>query len=329
MSNRKSQSFRAQQVLVGISIVLFVAKLVAYYYTNSVAVLTDALESTVNVVAGFIGLYSLHLSAQPRDANHPYGHGKVEFLSAAVEGSFVLIAGLIIIYEATINLLHPHEIQHMDLGILIIAGTAIVNFVVGEFCVRTGKKNNSLALVASGTHLKTDTYTTTGLVAGLVLMYFTGLKWLDSAVALLFALVIIRTGFLILRESISGIMDEADDVLVGQIVQVLSENRQVNWIDIHHVRVVNYAGFFHIDCHLTVPRYFSVMQGHDEMEKVTAVLNQYFEGEAEFSIHTDPCLPSQCGICEQANCTVRSTPFSEKLAWTAENFQQNQKHQLL
>ena len=328
MLNRKSQSLRAQQILVAISVILFIAKLIAYYYTNSVAVLTDALESTVNVVAGFIGLYSLHLSAQPRDANHPYGHGKVEFLSAAVEGTFVLIAGLIIIYEAIVNLLHPHELQNMDKGILIIAATAIINYLVGEFCVRTGKKNSSLALVASGTHLKTDTYTTAGLVAGLILLYFTGIKWLDSAVALVFAFVIIRTGFLILRESISGIMDEADEALVGQIVAVLNERRQPNWIDVHHLRVVNYAGFFHIDCHLTVPRFFNVGEGHDEMERLQGVLGQHFEGEAEFSIHIDPCIPAQCGICEQQNCPVRSSPFSEKLAWTVENFQQNQKHQI-
>ncbi len=327
MSQRKAQSLRAQQILVVIAIVLFVCKLWAFYLTGSVAILTDALESTVNVVAGFIGLYSLRLSARPRDANHPYGHGKVEFLSAAVEGTLVLVAGMIIIYEAALNLRNPHSLQRIDVGIAVISATAVVNYIVGEYCVRTGKRNSSLALMASGAHLKTDTYTTIGLVIGLILLYLTGLKWLDSAVALVFALIIIRTGFKIIRESVSGIMDEADGALVEQIVTVLSAHRRVNWIDIHHVRIINYAGFFHIDCHLTVPRYFTVDRAHDEVDALTAVLEEQFAGEVEFSIHTDPCIPTQCSLCEQHYCPVRATPFVELAAWNAENIQQNQKHQ--
>ena len=127
------------------STVLLVIKFTAYYLTHSVAILTDALESIVNVVAGFIGLYSLYIAALPRDANHPYGHGKIEFISAAVEGTLILIAGLLIISEAISNLFDPHQIKELDWGIALIAITAVINFVIGSVCIRIGTKNKYLS----------------------------------------------------------------------------------------------------------------------------------------------------------------------------------------
>lgn len=327
MSDIKKMNFRVQQFLVVVSVVLFILKIAAYYLTNSVAILTDALESIVNVVAGFIGLYSLYISAKPRDADHPYGHGKVEFLSAGVEGTLVIVAGFVILYEAIHNLAFPHEIKQMDYGIILIAITALINYLVGEYCVRTGKKNNSLALIASGTHLKSDTYTTAGLIVGLILLYFTQIKWLDSAVAIVFAFVIIRTGYLILRESVSGIMDEADEELIQQIVTEMAKHRTENVIDMHHLRVINYAGLFHIDCHVTVPWYLNVNEAHQEIDVVTNTLQAHFQGNVEFSIHTDGCIPAtQCGLCTKQNCTERKSPFIKQVAWTIENVTQNQKH---
>src|ERR1700761_5489398 len=126
--NNGAENIRIQRWVAIVAIILFLLKLTAYYLTQSVAVLTDALESTVNVLAGVIGLYSLHVAAKPSDIDHPYGHGKAEFLSAAVEGALVTMAGLIIIYEAIMDLIHPNELQKLDKGIVIVAFTAIVNF---------------------------------------------------------------------------------------------------------------------------------------------------------------------------------------------------------
>src|SRR3984885_8441940 len=142
----------------------------AWYLTSSVAILTDALESIVNVIAGIIGIYSLYISAKPKDSDHPYGHGKAEFLSAAVEGTLVLVAGILIIYEAGKSLFHSHTVEKLDSGIILIAATAIVNYIMGLLCVRTGNKNHSIALVASGKHLQTDTYSTAGIIIGLILL---------------------------------------------------------------------------------------------------------------------------------------------------------------
>ncbi|MEY3432821.1 MAG: hypothetical protein RL131_757, partial [Bacteroidota bacterium] len=196
MSTTQAQlNLRIQKVVAIVAVFLFIFKLVAWYITQSVAVLTDALESTVNVVAGFISLYSLYVAAKPRDKEHPYGHGKAEFVSAAVEGSLVAIAGVIIIYEAIDNIIHPHIIQQLDIGMIIVGSTAVINFATGWYAIRIGKKNNSLALIASGKHLQSDTYSTIGIVIGIGLIFLTDWIWLDSAVAIAFAFFIIYTGY--------------------------------------------------------------------------------------------------------------------------------------
>ncbi len=160
----QQQNLTVQKWVAAISLMLLFIKFIAYYYTLSVSILTDALESIVNVAAGFIGLYSLYVAAKPRDRDHPYGHGKAEFLSAAVEGSMIIIAGVIIIYKALVLLLHPVPLKKLDIGIGLIAITAVANFVMGIICLRYGKKNNSLALMASGKHLQTDTWSTFGII---------------------------------------------------------------------------------------------------------------------------------------------------------------------
>src|SRR5688572_9057765 len=139
------QNIRVQLWVAILSVALLLTKLVAFILTGSVAILTDALESIVNVVAGFFGLFSLYLAAKPRDADHPYGHGKIEFVSSAVEGSMIFIAGTFIIYEATANLIHPSALRKLDLGIMLIGATAILNFIAGTICVRIATKNNSQA----------------------------------------------------------------------------------------------------------------------------------------------------------------------------------------
>lgn len=222
----KTQSelnYRLQKVVATVAVVLFALKLVAWYLTRSVAVLTDALESTVNVVAGFISLYSLYVASKPRDKEHPYGHGKAEFISAAVEGSLVSIAGFVIIYEAIDNILHPHIIQKLDTGMIIVGVTAIINYITGWYTIKIGTKHNSLALVASGKHLQSDTYSTIGIIAGMALIFLTGWIWLDSIVAIAFAFFIIYTGYTIIRSSLAGIMDEADHEMLEKLVKQINK----------------------------------------------------------------------------------------------------------
>jgi len=326
--NRATQNFKIQKYIAVISVALFLIKLFAWYLTHSVAILTDALESIVNVVAGFIGLYSLYISGKPKDQDHPYGHGKVEFLSAAIEGILIGIAGIFIIREAILNLYEPHSIQKLDYGIYLVGITAIINLLAGMICVKTGKKNNSLALIASGKHLMADTYTTIGIIIGLVLLFITGISWIDSVVAIIFALVIFYTGYKIVRSSIAGIMDEADMELLNKMVVLLNENRNPNWIDLHNLRIIKYGAMIHLDCHLTVPWYFNVHQAHDEIDRLSGLVKQHFGDSVELFVHSDGCLDFSCALCEKMECEVRKNAFEKKIVWTMENISSNKKHQL-
>jgi cation diffusion facilitator family transporter len=326
--NRAKQNLTIQKWVAAISVLLLAGKFFAWYLTHSVAILTDALESIVNVTAGLIGLYSLYVSAKPRDMDHPYGHGKAEFISAAVEGTMIGAAGAIILYQAIMQLLHPVELKKIDAGILLVAITAGVNYVTGLLCLRTGKKNDSAALIASGKHLLTDTVSTVGIIAGLALLYFTGYSWIDSAVALLFGMYIIYTGYGIVRTSIAGIMDEADMKILVRMVQVLNQHRRENWVDLHNLRVIRYGSILHVDCHLTVPWYLNVHQAHAEIDALAAPIRKEFGESLELFVHSDGCLPFSCQICNKAACTERMNNFEKRIQWTLENISTNKKHEL-
>jgi cation diffusion facilitator family transporter len=326
---KEQQNLNVQKWVAMISVALLVVKFVAYYSTHSVSILTDALESIVNVLAGFIGLYSLYIAAKPRDMDHPYGHGKAEFLSAAIEGTMIGSAGAIILYKAIQHLIHPVELQKIDLGILLIAITAIINYAAGYFCLKTGKKNNSAALIASGKHLQTDTWSTVGIIAGLALLYFTGLNWIDSAVACLFGCFIVFTGYRIVRSSLAGIMDEADAKLLGHLVELLNANRKENWVDLHNLRVIKYGSVLHVDCHLTVPWFLNVHEAHREIDSLAELIKKEFGESMELFVHSDGCLPFSCRICNKTNCPERKNNFEQRITWTLENVSKNKKHQLI
>jgi cation diffusion facilitator family transporter len=322
----QKKNLRLQRWIAIASSFLLIAKFTAYYITHSVAILTDALESIVNVVAGFIGLYSLYVAAKPRDTDHPYGHGKAEFVSAAVEGTLVFSAGTLIIYNAIKNLFNPQTLHQLDLGIYLVAGTAIINWILGFFSLHQGKKNNSLALIASGKHLQTDTYSTIGIIIGLILITLTGETWIDSAVAIIFGGYIIFTGYKIIRGSLAGIMDEADMGLLKKMVAILNTNRRDAWVDLHNLRVIKYGNVLHVDCHLTVPWYFNINQAHEEIDVLAGLIRKDFGETLELFVHSDGCLYFQCPICDKKACPVRQHEFEKEIIWTVDNILQNKKH---
>lgn len=305
---------------------MYVLKIAAWVATDSVAILSDAMEYTINVIAGFVGLYSLYISAKPKDFDHPYGHGRVEFISAAVEGTLMIVSAGIIIYEAINNLIHPEPINKLDYGLILVSITALVNFVVGAYSVRVGQKNNSLPLIAAGKHMQTDTYTTVGVVIGLGLIIVFKLYWLDSVVALLVTIFLFYSGYKIIRTSIAGIMDEADTELLYEVILVLNENRRENWIDLHNLRIIKYGSILHLDCHLTIPWYFNIHQGHDEVKALEDLVRERFGESVELFVHTDGCLDFSCRICTKTDCVHRVQPFVRKVEWTIENVSSNSKH---
>lgn len=326
MNSSATENFKFQRIIAVVGVLLFLIKVYAWYKTDSVAILTDALESTINIIAGLIGLYSLYLSSLPRDQNHPYGHGKVEFISASIEGALISIAGVVIIYEAINKLQYPNTVEQLDLGLILVAFTAVINYVLGFYAIKKGKKNNSLALIASGKHLQTDTYSTIGIIIGLIILYFTKIAWIDSVTALIFAGFIMYTGYKIVRESISGIMDETDELLLNEVVGFLNEERRPNWIDLHNLRIIKYGSTLHFDCHMTVPWYFNIEEGHKEVDALEDAVKNHFGDRIELFVHLDACKEYSCKICTKTDCPVRQHPLEEKVEWTIENVSLNKKH---
>ncbi|MEP6684579.1 MAG: cation diffusion facilitator family transporter [Parafilimonas sp.] len=319
------QNLKVQKWITALSVILFITKITAYYFTNSLAILSDALESIVNVVAGFIGLYSLYVAAKPRDMEHPYGHGKAEFISAAAEGGLIVSSGLLILYEAIINFIKTQPIEKLDTGVWLIAITAIVNFIAGLSCLKIGKRNNSLALQASGKHLIIDTYSTLAIVAALIIILFTKFFWIDKIVACVLAIIIIFNGYTIIRKSLAGIMDEADMKLLERMVRLLNDNRRPNWIDIHNLRIIKYGSVLHIDCHLTVPFYLNVMEAHDEVDALRGNIIKEFGESVEMFVHTDGSYPVSCAVMfnKDGKTEMRS---SNDIKWTIENIMKNERH---
>jgi cation diffusion facilitator family transporter len=305
-----------QRRIVTFSVILFVGKLVAYFLTNSVGILTDALESTVNVLTGFISLYSISVALKPRDANHPFGHGKIESLSASVEGILILLAGLIIIFEAIKRLFNPLDIKQLDIGIFIVAVAGIINYILGYYSIKTGRKHNSIALISGGKHLQSDTYSTIGLVLGLILLLITKLAWLDSAIAILFGSIIIYTGYKILKETTSNLMDEADLIVLKEIVEIIAKNKSNHWINIHNLKLIKYGDTFHIDCDITLPWFMNISDAHKESDLVMKIISDNYSKNIDFTIHTDACKSDLCKYCRVLDCTYRAEEFSTDVEWT-------------
>lgn len=317
---------KAILVSLCVSIILMLAKFVAYFLTNSNAILTDAAESIVNVLASSFAFYSIYLTTLPKDENHPYGHGKVEFFSAFVEGVLIGIAGIIIILKAGYDLLYPNEIQQLYEGAVIIGATGLINLAVGFYLINTGKKNKSITLEADGKHLLTDSISSGGLVVGVVLIQLTQIYWLDGVISIILGCYIIFNGYKLTRKSVGGLMDESNIELVKDIVKILQENRSYSWIDVHNLRAQQYGAELHVDCHVTLPYYFDLNAVHQEISNIDRLINVSGAYKTELFIHADPCLPACCNYCKMPNCPVRKEEFKGEIEWTMENATKNQKH---
>ncbi len=302
------------------------AKFSAYFITSSNFVLTDAAESIVNVVASAFAFFSIYIASQPRDENHPYGHGKVEFFSVFLEGALISIAGIGILFKSVYGLFYPQEIRDLLIGALIIGITGAINGALGYYMIHKGKQLKSITLDADGRHLLTDMVTSGGLVLGLLLIYFTGFAWLDSVLSITVGLYICYSGYKLIRKSVAGLMDETDFAVVEEIISVLNTERKPEWIDIHNLRAQKYGHELHLDCHMTLPNYFDLNRVHQEVVLVDKLINEKAGVFTELFIHTDPCLPQCCHYCSMPNCPIRSEPKRLDIEWTMENIIRNKKH---
>jgi cation diffusion facilitator family transporter len=308
----------AMAISVAVSLGLLVAKFQAYRLTGSTAVLSDALESIVNVAAAVFAIGALIFAGRPADRNHPYGHGKMEFLSAAFEGGLIAFAAVLIVYEVVQGLVGGVTLQALDLGLAVVLGAGLVNLTLGFFLVRTGRRYDSLALVADGRHVLSDFYTSVGIVVGLLLVYVTGITWLDPLVALVVALNLMWTGVRLIRQASAGLLDEEDTALLDRLLVVLEPHLGQGVIRVHHLRAIRAGRFHHVDAHLVVPEFWTVERSHELAEDLAERVMKELGAEGEMILHTDPCHRIYCRMCDLDGCPVRREPFSGRPRLTLE-----------
>jgi len=330
MSAASIENYNFQKIVVIVGALLLIMKFTAYFITNSVAIFTDAVESIVNVVAGSIGLYALYLSSKPADKSHPFGHGRVELISASIEGSMIAVAGALIIFEAVRNLMDPKELSSLDIGLVLVIFAAAVNYIVGSVAIRKGRKNRSLALEASGKHLHTDTYSSIGIIIGLTVVYAGGflgydLSILDPIMALAFGALIIITGAGVIKKAMDGIMDKADSDILEKVVYCLNEHRSEEWIDIHNLRVIKYGSKLHVEMHVTLPFDMTISEMEEENRRLHESVESMFGDSVELIMMPEPCKEFSCIHCNR-ECCARRAEFIERINWNVNLLAQEHQH---
>jgi cation diffusion facilitator family transporter len=300
-----------------------------FFITHSLSVLSDTLESVVNIIATIVGSYSMYIAGKPKDKDHPYGHGKAEFISAAFQGTLIIVVGCLIIYESIDSFMHPGTLHNLGNGFWLLIIIALINISTALYVIRIGNKNNSVALVTSGKLFLIDFFTTISVAVGILILIVTHIQKVDSIIAILLGIWVVYDGYKILRASLAGIMDEADLALLENVIAEINANRNDQWIDLHNLRVIKYGSQLHIDCHLTMPWYLNVHEAHIVMDQFTDLIKRKFGDSVEFFIHIDGCMHFSCAICNIQNCEKRQNSFQKKLEWTMENVLANTKHQLL
>ncbi len=289
---------------------LMVLKAAAFWITGSRALLSDALESVVNVITGGFGLFSVWLAGRPPDDSHPYGHGKVEFFAAGLQGTMILLAAVGIVRESIPMFLDPQPIPAIETGLLLAGAAGVINGVVGAFLVRRGKRVHSATLAGEGHHLLTDTVTTAGVAIGLVLVRVTGNTIFDPIAACLVAASIAWSGITLLREAGSRLMDSSDDELLAGISHALERApRKPEWIEIHLMRAWRSGEFVHIDFHLTFPRAWPMSSVHASQLEMLQLLIRTLGRPGDVMIHPDPCTPALCASCQVTTCRERTAAF--------------------
>lgn len=308
----------AAVVSLGVSLVLLAAKFAAYLATGSTAVLSDALESILNVFAAGVALFAIHLASKPRDRNHPYGHGKIEFVSAAFEGGLLSFASVAILYSAGRAFFVGTPLRDLDLGLSVVFLAGLVNAALGLYLVRAGKRYASLALEADGRHVLSDFWTSAAVVVALLLVRLTGAAWIDPLCALLLALHLGRTGLRLLRDAVGPLLDEEDDRVVRALVASFEDCREPGIIDVHGVRIIRAGRFHHVDAHVVVPEFWDIQTAHERAAIYERRVMESFGPEGEIEFHIEPCARLYCPRCDWADCTVRIQLCTDRPRFTVE-----------
>lgn len=275
----------AGSILIGL--VVLALKVLAWWMTGSVALLSDALESTVNLATAFAALIAIRVAARPADANHPFGHHKAEFFSAVLEGVMIIIAALLILREAWNGFLAPHVMDAPVEGLLLNGAATVINAIWARVLVGNGRRLKSPALVADGKHLWTDVVTSAGVALGVLLAMMTGWWWLDPAMAAVVAVNILWSGSKVVRESLSGLMDEAVSEATLEKIRAVISTEASGAVEAHDLRTRHAGSATFVEFHLVVPGSMTVFDAHEICDRVETAIHKSVP-ETRVTIHVEP-----------------------------------------
>jgi cation diffusion facilitator family transporter len=284
--------FRAALLSLLVGLVMLGLKMSAWLLTGSATVLSDALESVVHVAAVGFMFWCFRFASAPPDREHPYGHGKAEYLSIGFEGGAIVLAAGAIIWEAVAGLIAGHQPQRVDLGFWLIVLAVVINLALGSWLVHVGRKTRSAILEADGQHVLSDVWTSLGVIIGVAVLWLMPADhparvWIDSGVAIVLALFILWIGSRLVRQAMRGLLDEADPEMVAKVVDAINAIRDPAWRDIHNLRLRRSGDAIYVDFHLVVPSLWSVAAAHAAVEKLEHHILGVLGAHGSVLIHLD------------------------------------------
>lgn len=272
---------------IGTAVLTIILKYSAYLFTDSVGLLSDALESGVNLVTAIVALCALYVAAQPPDEEHAFGHSKVEYFAGGLEGVMILIAGGLIAFTAVSRLITPEPLQQVGIGLFVSVIASLCNLGTAVLLKRVGQRHRSLTLIAESHHLMTDVWTSVGVIVGVALATLSGWLWLDAVVAIIVAINIMMTGVKLLKTAMNGLMDSAlPSEEIAQIQEIL-ESYRFRGIDYHAMRTRQSGAQRFLSLHVQTPGEWSVQQGHTLIEEIEADIIRHF-APISVIIHLEP-----------------------------------------
>jgi len=312
--SRKTR-LRVVSLSIGAGILILGLKYLAYLISGSTALLSDAIESVVNVVAAVFALGAVIFAEKPADREHPYGHGKIEHFSAAFEGGLIALAAVMIWWEA-ISALHAQlsgtfHMKELGKGLIVNVIAGSMNGLLGLFLIHMGKKHRSRAIEADGHHVLSDFWTTLGIGAALLLVKFTGILWLDPIMAMVVGTLLAVTGFKLVRSSSQALLDMEDPVLLTRLIEIINRVRPADVIAIHELRTLRAGRYTHVDIHMVIPEFYTINRGHDLADEFGKRVIAEATLEGELHTHVDPCQRAWCRQCGVEPCPVRLEAHTE------------------
>ena len=285
-SDQKDMNFSMRlSFLVGLF--MLIIKTYAYYITGSAAVLSDAAESVIHVFAVGFAAYSMWLSLKPADDNHLYGHDKVSFFSAGFEGAMIICAALFITYESIHKIVFGIHLENVDEGMFFIVAATMINLFLSMYLIKKGKKYRSIILEANGKHILTDCWTSFAVITALLLVKLTGIALFDPIIAIFAAINILRTGFKLIKKSVSGLMDQADVTLNNQIVKLLKKETELKDLEFHHLRHRLSGHKIFVEFHLLFSEDLKLGEAHEIASEIERNLKEELEGDSEILTHLE------------------------------------------